>query len=148
MKSTMRTGPLLKIWDITDIVRGVSQVIASKTVVRSSRKRMREELELENVETTKDQPMETESSGMKDVGTQTLLSGDVFQSNYEHTKHVEPQLRELKMKMDQLAPGEDISVKLNTMDAQIKELQTELKESCYDEDAFKQSNERFDFTPV
>ena len=67
-----------------------------------------------------DQPMETESSRMKDVGMQTLLSGDVFQSNYKHTKHVEPQLRELKMKMDQLVPGEDISVKLNRMDAQIK----------------------------
>ena len=64
--------------------------------------------------------METESSRMKDVGMQTLLSGDVFQSNYKHTKHVEPQLRELKMKMDQLVPGEDISVKLNRMDAQIK----------------------------
>ena len=105
---------------------------ASRAVVRSSRKRMREELERENVETTEDQPMETESSRMKDVGTQTLLS-DVFQSNYEHTKHVKPQLRELKMKMDQLATGEDISVKLKKMDAQIKELQTELKESCYDD---------------
>ena len=47
---------------------------------------MREELEGENVETTEDQPMETESRRIKDVGTQTMLSGDVFQSNYEYTK--------------------------------------------------------------
>ena len=46
------------------------------------------------------------------------------------------------MKMDQLAPEEDIRVKLNRMDTQIKELQAELKESRYDEDAFKQSNEK------
>ena len=74
-----------------------------------------------------------------------LLSGDIFQCNYEHTKHVEPQLKELKMKMDQLAPGEDVSVKLNLMDVQIKELQTKLRESRYDEDAIKQSNEKVRF---
>ena len=92
---------------------------ASRAVVRSSRKRVREELEGENVlETTENQPMETENSRLKDVGTQTMLSGDVFQSNYEH---VETQLRELQMKMNQLAPGEDISVKLhvNRMDTRI-----------------------------
>ena len=61
---------------------------ASRAVVRLSRKRMREELEGENGETTEDQPMETENRRIKDVGTQTMLSGDVFQSNYEHTTAV------------------------------------------------------------
>ena len=61
---------------------------ASRAVVRWSRKRMREELEGENVETTEDQPMETENRRIKDVGTH-MLSGDVFQSNCEHTKQVE-----------------------------------------------------------
>ena len=44
---------------------------ASRAVVRWSRKRMREELEGENLETTEDQLMETENRRIKDVGTQT-----------------------------------------------------------------------------
>ena len=116
---------------------------ASRAVARSSRKRLREELAGENMlETTEDI---TEGSRIKDAETQTTLSGDVLESNYEHTKHVEKELQELQMKVEQLAPEEDIGVKLNRMDREMKEPQAELKESRYNEDAFKQSNEKVRF---
>ena len=77
MKSTIKTGPLL---NIRPSEGSKQSERASRAVVRWSRKRMREELEGENVETTEDQPMETESRRIKDVGTQTMLSGDVFKA--------------------------------------------------------------------
>ena len=52
------------------------------------------------LETTEDV---TEDSRIKDAETQTTLSGDVLKSNYEHTKHVEKELQELQMKVEQLA---------------------------------------------
>ena len=103
MKSTMKTGPLLKILGMTDLVRDVSKVreLPSRAVARSSRKRLREELAGENMlETTEDI---TEDSRIKDAETQTTLSGDILESNYEHTKHVEKELQELQMKVEQLA---------------------------------------------
>ena len=120
MKHSIRTGPPLNVLDIykrPDEGRD-GGARPDRARVRASRKRVRDEFEGESLTETED-AADAWCSKNIDVAVQTSLSGDIIDCR---SKQIELELGELKTKVCQLAPEEDISVKVNRLETQIEHL--------------------------